>query len=259
MSTQEISALFDALHAENAVSVSDDNPSAEWEGFDEELDDCIAANEGLIVHDGPLAATSPEEAHKQGDSPVRGSTSSLPTSLSPGSEHEEDTGSNLGSELTPEEWAELDGEVPPPPPPPPSPPPTTKSKSRKTSKSRTKCSKKKGKSQVEERKNAIARLREDTLRAQTITSLDRAIEHIQSKVAAKTRRIFIDNSLPDIVMHGQTEAEDVMTDNDVSALPKVYHTHWSGEPNYRLLTKHMDLREFFTSLRFLAGLISRFS
>lgn len=244
----------------DAKSVSKNVPVEEWPGFNEELDACIEANEGLKVLDVSPTATSPDQAHDLGDSPVRGSTSSFQTNLSPGSEHEEDTDSDLGSELTPEEWAELNGEAPPPPPSPPRPPPppssSTKPKSRRTSKARTAGGKKKkGKSQLVERRDVIAKLREDTIRAGTITSLDRAIQHIQSKVAAKTRQIFIDNSLSDIVMHGQTEAEDVMTDNDMSALPKVYHTHWRGEPNYRLLAKHMDLRKFFTSPRLLAGMI----
>lgn len=250
-------ALFAAV---DAVPVSNDVPEGNWEDFNEELDACIAANEGLIVRDVSLTATSPDQAHDLGDSPVHGSTSSFQTSLSPGSEHEEDTESNLGSELTPEEWAELNGEAPPPPPSPPPPPPSAKSKSRKASKARTTGGKKKkGKSQVDERRDTIAKLREDTLRAQKTTSLDRAIQRIQSKVASKTRQIFIDNSLSDIVMHGQTEGEGVMTDNDVSALPKVYHTHWIGEPNYRLLAKHMDLGKFFTSPSFLDGMISRVS
>lgn len=249
---EEAAAVFAAV---DAVPVSDADAGGEWDGFEEAIDACAAANVGLTFRDVSATATSPDQSHDLGGSPVRGSTSSFQTSLSPGSEHEEDTESNLGSELTPEEWAELDGEAPPPSPPPP-PPPSTKSKNRKTSKARTTGGKKKkGKSQLDERRDTIAKLREDTLRALNTTNLDRAIQHIQSKLATKTRQIFIDNSLSDIVMHGQTEAEGMMTDDDVSALPKVYHTHWIGEPNFRLLAKHMDLRKFFTSPRLLAGII----
>lgn len=200
---------------------------------------------GVALHHGPNlspATTSPDQAHDLGDSPVRGSTSSLHTSLSPGAE---DADSDLGSELSPQEWAVLNGDAPPPPPPPSSP----KARGRKKSKARTTGGKKKkgkGKSQVDERKNVIAKIRKETLHAQKATSLDHAVEHIQSKVAGKTREIFIDNNLPDIVMHGQTEAEDVMATGDASGLPKVYHEHWRGGPNYRLLTKHMDLRKFST-------------
>lgn len=202
------------------------------------------ADAGGPLSNGASSSTgSTAESHVPSSSPSRGSTSFLGTALSPGTENEANAESDLGSDMSPEEWAAMNGE---------SSSTTAEADGQGSSAPLTTI----GKTRVEKKKkksrNAVIRaLRWETLNPQKTTSLDQAVVHIQSKPAAKAREIFIDTTLSDIVIHGRKEVEDMITKDDNSVLPKLYHVEWKDGPNYRLLGKHMDLRKFYAHFKLL--------